>query len=74
MLVLTRKELESICIGDEIVVTVAEVRGGRVKLAIDAPRHVRIDRQEVSERTPVRRRTDVAKTLSDSREFKLAAG
>ena len=74
MLVLTRKELESICIGDEIVVTVTEVRGGRVKLAIDAPRHVRIDRQEISERTPVLCRASVAKSLSDSREFKLAAG
>ena len=74
MLVLTRKELESVCIGDEIVITVAEVRGGRVKLAIEAPRHVRIDRQEVSNRAPVLRRADAAKGLSDSREFKLAAG
>lgn len=74
MLVLTRKELESVCIGDDIVITVTEVRGGRVKLAIDAPRHVRIDRQEISTRSPVVRRADLAKGLSDSREFKLAAG
>ena len=74
MLVLTRKELESICIGDEIIVTVTEVRGGRVKLGIEAPRHVRIDRQEIWDRTPVLRRADVARSLSDSREFKLAAG
>jgi len=74
MLVLTRKEQEAVCIGDEIIVTVTEVRGGRVKLAIDAPRHVRIDRQEISGRTPVLRRVDGAKGLSDSREFKLAAG
>jgi carbon storage regulator len=74
MLVLTRKELEAICIGDEIVVTVTEVRGGRVKLAVEAPRHVRIDRQEISNRARVMRRADMAQSLSDSREFKLAAG
>jgi carbon storage regulator len=74
MLVLTRKELESICIGDEIVVTVSEVRGGRVKLAIDAPRHIRVDRGEISDRTAVCRRVESKKSLSDSREFTLAAG
>jgi carbon storage regulator len=50
MLVLTRKEGESILIGDDIEVTVSEVRGGRIKLAISAPREVLVMRREVAER------------------------
>jgi carbon storage regulator len=47
MLVLSRKLAESICIGDEITVTILEVRQGRVRLGIDAPTAVRIQREEV---------------------------
>lgn len=50
MLVLSRKTGESIQIDDNIFVTVTEVRGGRVRLSIDAPRSVRIVRKEVLER------------------------
>jgi carbon storage regulator len=42
MLVLSRKEGEKIFIGDNVVVTVAEVRGNRVRLVFDAPMSVRI--------------------------------
>jgi carbon storage regulator len=47
MLVLTRKTNESIRIGDEIRVTVLEVRGNRVRIGIDAPQDVQIARAEV---------------------------
>ncbi|MCR9199270.1 MAG: carbon storage regulator [Planctomycetaceae bacterium] len=50
MLVLSRKQGESIQIDDNIFVTVSEVKGGRVRLSIDAPRNVRIVRKEVLER------------------------
>ncbi|MCP4783126.1 MAG: carbon storage regulator [Fuerstiella sp.] len=50
MLVLSRKPGESIQIDDNIFVTVSEVKGGRVRLSIEAPRTVRIMRQEVLER------------------------
>lgn len=50
MLVLSRKQGESIQIDDNIFVTVSEVKGGRVRLSIDAPRSVRIVRKEVLER------------------------
>ncbi len=50
MLVLSRKPVESIQIDDNIFVTVSEVRGGRVRLSIDAPRSVRIVRKEVLDR------------------------
>ncbi|REJ82633.1 MAG: carbon storage regulator [Planctomycetota bacterium] len=48
MLVLTRKANESILIGDNIELTVVEVRGNRVKLGIVAPRTVPVLRQEVA--------------------------
>ena len=50
MLVLSRKKGESIQIADGIIVTIADVRGGRVRLSIDAPRSVRICRSELLER------------------------
>ena len=50
MLVLSRKTKESIRIGKQIKVTVLEVRGNRVHLAIDAPRELPVHRQEVFER------------------------
>ena len=47
MLVLSRKDGESIRIGDDILVRISEIRGGRVKIAIDAPRDVRVRRSEL---------------------------
>jgi carbon storage regulator len=47
MLVLTRRVGDSIVIGDEIVVTVLEVRSDQVRLGIDAPREVSVHREEV---------------------------
>lgn len=50
MLVLTRKVGEGIIIGDDVRVTVVEVRGNSIRLGIDAPRHKKIHRLEVYER------------------------
>ncbi len=47
MLVLSRKEGERLMIGDTIVVTVVHLEGGRVKLGIEAPRDVGIQREEI---------------------------
>lgn len=47
MLVLSRKSKQSIVIGDEIKLTVVEIKGDVVKLAIDAPRDVSIYRGEI---------------------------
>ena len=47
MLVLSRKTSESIVICDNIVVTVVEIRGDKVRLGIDAPRSVSVHRREV---------------------------
>ena len=51
MLTLTREVGEKIVIGDDVVVTVISVsENGRVRLGIEAPRQIRIDRAEVLER------------------------
>lgn len=47
MLVLTRKPGEKIMIGDDIVITVMEGRGDGVRIGIEAPRGVSIQRSEV---------------------------
>lgn len=49
MLILTRKVDESIVIADNIVITVLEISGERVKLGIQAPREITILRQELRE-------------------------
>jgi carbon storage regulator len=52
MLVLSRKNGESIRIGQSIEVTVLEVGGGRVKLGFSAPTEVAIQRNEIREAYP----------------------
>jgi carbon storage regulator len=47
VLVLTRRAGESIVIGEDVVVTVLEVRGDQIRLGIDAPRDVEVHRREV---------------------------
>ena len=47
MLVLSRKVGEQILIGPDVCVTVVSVKGNRITLGIDAPKHVRIDRSEL---------------------------
>jgi carbon storage regulator len=50
MLILTRRARDSIRIGDHVVLTVNKVSGGKVKLGIQAPDHVAVDREEVGKR------------------------
>ena len=49
MLVLSRETDQSIMIGDDIEVIVVAVRGGKVRLGINAPRHVPVHRKEIYE-------------------------
>ena len=59
MLVLTRKLMEKLFIGDDICVTIVRLEGGQVRLGIDAPRDVKVVRAElVPERTSPRLRSD----------------
>lgn len=47
MLVLSRHRDESIMIGDDVVITIVDIRGDKVRLGIDAPQHIPVHRQEV---------------------------
>ncbi|MBE7560482.1 carbon storage regulator CsrA [bacterium] len=49
MLIFTRKKDQSIVIGSNVEVTVVEVRGGQVKLGVQAPAEVAVHRKEVFE-------------------------
>ena len=50
MLVLSRKAEESMYIGDDIKITVLDIRGGQVRIGITAPQEVKIHREEVYQR------------------------
>ncbi len=49
MLVLTRKRGERILVGDDIVITILEIKGDAIRIGVDAPSGVRIQRHEVIE-------------------------
>jgi carbon storage regulator len=49
MLVLSRHRDESIMIGDDIVVTIVDIRGDKVRLGIDAPSDIPVHRQDIYE-------------------------
>lgn len=63
MLVLTRRANQSIIIGNDIIVTVLEIRGDQVRLGITAPRSVSVHREEV-----------YAEIQRENREAALRAG
>lgn len=46
---LGRERDQKILIGDDIIVSVVDIRGDRVRLGIEAPPHVRIDREEIAQ-------------------------
>lgn len=49
MLVLSRKRDERILIGDNIVITIVDIRGDKVRIGVEAPSHVPVHRQEIVE-------------------------
>ena len=49
MLVLSRQRDEAIMIGDDVEITVVDIRGDKVRLGITAPRHIQVHRKEVYE-------------------------
>jgi carbon storage regulator len=64
MLILTRKLGEKINIGDDITVTLVEIKGAQVKLGIEAPKHIEIHRQEIYER--IRKENLSSSDINDS--------
>ncbi|MEW8308217.1 MAG: carbon storage regulator CsrA [gamma proteobacterium symbiont of Ctena orbiculata] len=49
MLILTRRVGETLNIGDDVTVTVLDVKGNQVRIGVDAPRDVEVHREEVYE-------------------------
>lgn len=49
MLVLSRQKDESIIIGDDVEITIVDVRGDKVRLGINAPRNISVHRKEIYE-------------------------
>ena len=47
MLILSRKANEKIMIGEDISVTIIEIRGDQIRIGVDAPKQVKVYRQEV---------------------------
>lgn len=47
MLILSRRESECICLGDDIVLTIVRVNGDKVRIGIEAPANVKILRNEL---------------------------
>lgn len=50
MLVLTRRLGETLVIGDEIRITILGVSGNQIRMGIEAPKHVAVDREEIRTR------------------------
>ena len=64
MLVLTRKEGSRILIGKDIVVTLVQIRGGKVRVGIEAPPAVDIVRDEIANQ-PERRSKSMQSAIHD---------
>lgn len=60
MLVLTRKAGESIVIGNEVVITVLEIRGGQIRIGVDAPRDLSVHRAEIYQQVMAENQAAVA--------------
>ena len=68
MLILTRKLGERITIGDDITITLLEIKGAQIKLGIEAPQSISIHRQEIYERIRKQNLSSSAASTSDLSE------
>ncbi len=68
MLVLSRQKDESIIIGDDIKITIVDVRGDKVRLGINAPRSISVHREEIYE--AIQREKAQQKTAENDTENK----
>jgi carbon storage regulator len=57
MLILTRKVGEKLIIGEDVSVTILSLKGNQIRIGIDAPRSIKVHREEVYERIQKERET-----------------
>lgn len=50
MLILTRRIGETLMIGDDVTVTVLDIRNGQVRIGVDAPKEIPVHREEIHQR------------------------
>ncbi len=74
MLVLSRRVGESIVIGEDIVISVLEVRGDVVRIGVDAPRSVQVRRQELVEAVAATNREAASPTPDAIADLSRAVG
>ena len=65
MLILTRRVGEALKLGEDITVTVLGVRGNQVRIGIDAPKSVAIQREEIYSTAVTDRTPEIGDVLSD---------
>ena len=58
MLILTRRPTQTVTIGNDITVTVLEIRGRQVRIGVDAPRETAVLREEIVEKARTRQMPD----------------
>ena len=69
MLVLSRQRDETIVIGDDILITIVDIRGDKVRLGINAPQDIPVHRQEVYEAIQRENRKAAQVRPSETREL-----
>jgi len=70
MLVLSRQRNESIMIGDEIEITIVEVRGDKVRLGINAPKKLPVHRREVYDAIQAEKNKEIKTRLVEKKPRK----
>ena len=68
MLVLSRQRDETIMIGDDIEITIVDIRGDKVRVGINAPRKIQVHRKEVYDAIKAEELTQTAQTRVVSKE------
>ena len=71
MLILTRKTNEKIKIGNEITLSIIEIKGEQVKIGVEAPKEVKVFRQEVYD--AIQKENKAAASLSNVAPENLSA-
>lgn len=74
MLILSRKINEKIKIGSDITLTIIEVRGDQVKSGVEAPKHVKVFREEVFQAIQEENKAAAASALSAQDDLSVLSG
>ena len=67
MLILTRRVGEKLIIGEDVTVTILSLKGNQIRIGIDAPRSVKVHREEVYER--IRKERETLSVVQKSSSF-----